>query len=99
VGWTVVVKEALANGRLSPAGDEPDVLAFAAVDAQPLDGFALGAALAQPWADLVLSGAVIPAQLRHNLSARAPGVDAHVLAALAEPAAHYWAERSRRAWT
>jgi aryl-alcohol dehydrogenase-like predicted oxidoreductase len=98
-GWTVVVKEAVANGRLSPAGDEPDVLAFAAVDAQPLDAFALGAALAQPWADLVLSGAVTPAQLRHNLAARPPAVDAHVLHALAEPAEQYWAERGRRAWT
>lgn len=98
-GWTVVVKEALANGRLSPAGDESDLLAFAAVDAQPLDAFALGAALAQPWADVVLSGAVTSDQLRQNLAARPPRVESHVLAALAEPAAQYWSERTNRPWT
>ena len=51
-GLQVLVKEALANGRL--AGD---------------DGIALAAALAQPWADVVLSGAATVAQLESNLAA------------------------------
>lgn len=98
-GWTVVVKEALANGRLSPAGNEPAISALAATDGQTVDAFALGAALAQPWAGIVLTGAVTPAQLRRNLAARTPRLEASVLDGLALPAEQYWAERGRRAWT
>ena len=45
-GWAVLVKEAVANGRLTPAGKPPAPVT------------ALAAALAQPWASVVLSGAV-----------------------------------------
>ncbi|GAA2243176.1 aldo/keto reductase [Herbiconiux moechotypicola] len=106
--WLVVVKEALANGRLTEAGaltgDGPaDPHAQAARvaaerDSQTLESFALGAAVAQPWADVVLTGAVTRRQLRENLRAQppAPGAD---LTHLAEPAAVYWAARSARPWT
>jgi len=73
-GWLVVVKEAVANGRLTPAGDEPAASALAAADGQALDAFAIGAARSQPWADVVLSGAVTAEQLASNLASRAPGV-------------------------
>lgn len=80
-GWGVIVKEALANGRLA----EQDVLSLAA-------------ALSQPWADVVLSGAVTPAQLESNLksiaSVRGPGDWPDI----AESPAEYWARRSALAW-
>lgn len=94
-GWFVVVKEPLANGRLAPGGD-PAVEAIAADLGVSADRLALGAALALPWADVVLSGAVSLDQLASNLLA-APDADA--LAGLAEPPKRYWVERSARAWS
>ncbi|WP_448002800.1 aldo/keto reductase [Agromyces bauzanensis] len=96
-GWLVVIKEAVANGRLTPGG-EPDAAALAAADGQSLDAFAIGAARSRSWCDVVLSGAVTPAQLDSNLAGRAPATDAAALAALAEEPAGYWAARSDRAW-
>lgn len=98
-GWFVVVKEAVANGRLTAAGAEPAAAALAAADGQPLDAFAIGAARAQPWVDAVLSGAVTTRQLDSNLASIAPTTDAAALAGLAEAPPHYWAARSARAWT
>ncbi|MFB2596207.1 aldo/keto reductase [Herbiconiux sp. P17] len=108
--WLVVVKEVLANGRLSTegtegtqgtegiGGGEPDAVALAARDEQPLEGLAIGAAVAHPWADIVLSGAVTRKQLRSNLEAKAPAVSEERLGALAEPPEQYWAERAAREW-
>jgi aryl-alcohol dehydrogenase-like predicted oxidoreductase len=96
--WLVVVKEVLANGRLTSRGQETDAAILAAEDGQPLDGLAIGAAVAHPWADIVLSGAVTRRQLRENLAAKVPAVSAERLAALAESPEQYWAERSARAW-
>ncbi|QHC57210.1 aldo/keto reductase [Rathayibacter sp. VKM Ac-2760] len=95
-GWTVVVKEALANGRL--VGERASA-ALRRLPGAPED-LALGAALAQPWADVVLSGAATPGQLRENLRARAAALPA-ALPALELPtqdAAEYWAERSALPW-
>jgi aryl-alcohol dehydrogenase-like predicted oxidoreductase len=94
-GWTVVVKEALANGRLAAPGPSTAVLG-----GRP-DVVALAAALAQPWADVVLSGAVTVAQLRSNLAAAAAAgdVDTDQLASLAVGAPRYWSERAALRWT
>jgi aryl-alcohol dehydrogenase-like predicted oxidoreductase len=112
--WLVVVKEVLANGRLTnrAAGAEagsvdgvvPDAAAAAAAalaaeDGQRLDGFAIGAAVAHPWADIVLTGAVTRKQLKQNLDARAPSTDDERLAALAGSAEEYWAARAARPWS
>ena len=99
-GVRVVVKEALANGRLAVAGPATGELARAAADrGVGLDTLALAAALAQPWADVVLSGAVSVPQLRSNAAARelagTPGLDARVAP---QEAGEYWAERGRRSW-
>jgi aryl-alcohol dehydrogenase-like predicted oxidoreductase len=99
-GWTVLIKEALANGRLAPGGDaaaRPARLgALAAARNVTSDAIALAAALANPWASVVLSGAVTLRQLQANLAALAvsdlPPMD------LAEPAAGYWATRAARPW-
>lgn len=103
-GWTVVVKEAVANGRLTPhglsgQGDVPGVLAQAAQAAGVTpDAVALAAALAQPWADVVLSGATTTAQLASNLKAVEVQPDLHALAGLRQTPEDYWQTRSGLAW-
>ncbi len=102
-GWTVIVKEGVANGRLTPRGDAAALLApLAERHGVAVDAIALAAALAQPFVDLVLSGAGTVAQLRSNLAARDVVLDETDLAALAalveEPGA-YWTRRSGLAWT
>ena len=61
-----------------------------------MDTIAIAAALARPWAGVVLSGAVTPGQLQSNLAALAvtdlPQLD------LAEPPGAYWAARAARPW-
>lgn len=100
-GLTVIVKEALANGRLTAAGDQPAFVDIANRHGVTPDALAISAALAQPWAGIVLSGAVSVASLSSNLEADpslwTPAV-AEPAASLVEPAAEYWAERSRREW-
>jgi aryl-alcohol dehydrogenase-like predicted oxidoreductase len=95
-GWTVVVKEVLANGELASAVPGRD-LASAASGVAP-DLFALGAALSQPFADIVLSGATTLAHLRRGVEARAVEVDRAVLAELATDPSDYWRRRSERPW-
>ena len=93
-GWTVIVKEAMANGRLASTP------ALATRGGVSSDVIALGAALAQPWADVVLSGAVTVAQLRSNAAAiTATQPDLERLARLAVDPSIYWAERSAAPWT
>lgn len=95
-GWLVVVKEGLANGRLTARAAGPAVVAAAAAQGRGVDAFALGAVLAQPFADVVLSGAVTTEQLEQNLAARPPAV---LPEGLAEAPAEYWATRSRLPWS
>jgi aryl-alcohol dehydrogenase-like predicted oxidoreductase len=103
-GWGVIVKEALANGRLSPHGEgRPQAVlgGVAARHATGVDAVALAAALANPWADVALSGAVTTAQLAGNLAAarlRLAAGELEELRALAEPPQRYWAERGRLPW-
>ena len=101
-GMGVIVKEALGNGRLTASGGEQRLLEVARERALAPDALALAAALDQPWADVVLSGAATPEQLRSNLAALDLAVDDSLrarLSELAEPAEDYWSERSRLAWT
>jgi aryl-alcohol dehydrogenase-like predicted oxidoreductase len=94
-GWKVIVKEALANGRL--VADGP----WAAALGEDPDVTALGAALDQPWADVVLSGAATVGQLRSNLAAldATARPDGDRLAALALEPPTYWGERAAMPWT
>jgi aryl-alcohol dehydrogenase-like predicted oxidoreductase len=100
-GLGVIVKEALANGRLTARGDaEPLTRAARERGATP-DALALAAVLAQPWVDVVLSGAATVDTLRSNLRALDVTWDAELderLAPLAEPAEAYWERRSELAW-
>lgn len=101
-GARVIVKEAVANGRLVPGGADSTGARRAAALAAELeigvDQLAIAAALARPWAWCVLSGAVSPEQLTSNVGAAAVELPAE-LPALAEPPETYWSARSRRAWS
>jgi aryl-alcohol dehydrogenase-like predicted oxidoreductase len=107
-GMGVIVKEALANGRLTDGNAEPDFAGKRALLEQhgrrldaTIDALALAAVLAQPWADVALSGAATVEQLRSNVAALDVGwgaAAAAALAALAEPPEVYWATRGRLAW-
>jgi aryl-alcohol dehydrogenase-like predicted oxidoreductase len=100
-GMGVIIKEALANGRLTATGKEQALLDVAReVEVAP-DVLALAAVLNQPWADVVLSGAATPEQLLSNLAALDFVVDNPLqtrLRDLAEPAERYWSERARLPW-
>ncbi len=107
-GLGVVVKEALANGRLTGRNGDP---AFAAKRrlltevadraGATVDALALAAALAQSWADAVLSGATSAEQLQSNLAALRVSWDGKAggqLQALAEDPQQYWATRAQLPW-
>ena len=100
-GVGVIIKEALANGRLTAAGEERALFDVARELEVAPDVIALAAVLNQPWADVVLSGAVTPEQLVSNLAALdVVGIDRLQarLRHLAEPPERYWSERSRLPW-
>lgn len=100
-GVGVIVKEALANGRLTARGTVEE-LTEAARDARTTpDALALAAVLAQPWADVVLSGATTERQLASNLRALAVHATPELLGRLEsirEDPATYWAARAELPW-
>jgi aryl-alcohol dehydrogenase-like predicted oxidoreductase len=107
-GMGVIVKEALANGRLTarnadPAFAEQRALldSIAASLHTTIDALALAAVLAQPWADVVLSGAARAEHLHSNLGALSIAwMDelTEALAGMAETPEEYWATRSELEW-
>ncbi len=103
-GRVVLVKELLANGRLTARGDAGmagELAALAQSLATTPDAIALAAALAQPWADVVLLGASTVAQLESNLGAlelQLAPADLRRLDRMRVPAQTYWQQRSRLPW-
>jgi aryl-alcohol dehydrogenase-like predicted oxidoreductase len=100
-GLGVIVKEALANGRLTVRGDVPVLLELSERRAVAPDTLALAAALAQPWADVVLSGAATVEALRSNLKALRLELGERLdpeLETLAEEPTRYWEERAALPW-
>ncbi|MEU2224588.1 aldo/keto reductase [Streptomyces sp. NPDC018347] len=100
-GLTVIVKEGMANGRLS-GPHAPDMLrAVAEETSLGCDAVALAWILRRPWAGVVLSGAATVPQLLSNLHAPAVDLDLDQLTRLAtlkeEPRA-YWERRGRLPW-
>ena len=108
-GLGVIVKEALANGRLTPANTRPEdaslVRALGATAARlgcGIDQLALAFVLAQPFVDVVLSGAATTAQLASHVAAPSLTLDTATLAsltALAESPTHYWQTRATLRWS
>jgi aryl-alcohol dehydrogenase-like predicted oxidoreductase len=101
-GMRVMVKEAVANGRLTPRGGCAPLEAVAERLGATSDAVAIAALLSRPWVDVVLSGAATPEQLRSNLGALELPWSAELddeLVGLAEPSERYWSTRSGLSWT
>lgn len=102
-GWAILIKEAVANGRLAPGGDKAEpssrLARLAGERGLTPDAIALAAALARPWATVVLSGAVTREQLTANLAALTATELNDLDFDLAEPADAYWSARSHRPWS
>jgi aryl-alcohol dehydrogenase-like predicted oxidoreductase len=107
-GMGVIVKEALANGRLTSRNSDPDFepkLAILKREAarfdSSVDAVALASCLVQPFVDVVLSGAVTEEQVLSNVKSCFLNLDGDAmprLAALAEPSQSYWAKRKTLPW-
>lgn len=107
-GMGVLVKETLANGRLTPKNNRPRFRQqYTLLERHAnrldttVDALALAAVLAQPWADVVLSGAATVDHIRSNIKALDVAWDAEAeaeLAALVEPPEVYWEKRSNLQW-
>jgi aryl-alcohol dehydrogenase-like predicted oxidoreductase len=107
-GMGVIVKEALANGRLTSRNADPgfapklEMLQREATRFDSsVDAIALASCLVQPFADVVLSGAVTEEQVLSNVRSCSLNFDTDAMSrlmALAEPAQSYWATRKNLPW-
>lgn len=107
-GMGIIVKEALANGRLTARNHDPDFLSkkellqtMAEKYTVGIDALSIAYVLQQTWANTVLSGASTEAQLLSNLQAlqvQLDEEDVSLLKGMAEPAQEYWKKRSALAW-
>jgi aryl-alcohol dehydrogenase-like predicted oxidoreductase len=94
----VIIKEALANGRLTDRGDVPELAAAASEIGATQDAVALAAVLAQPWVDVVLSGATTVWELQSNLAAVRLEVEASRFDGPVESPDSYWEKRGELPW-
>lgn len=107
-GIGVIIKEGLANGRLTTRNDSPDfqeqmtlLQAQAKKQNSTVDALALAAVVNQPFIDVVLSGAACVEHLQSNLQALTIPWDdslAEMLHELVEPGEKYWETRSQLPW-
>jgi aryl-alcohol dehydrogenase-like predicted oxidoreductase len=109
-GMKVVVKESLANGRLTHENRTDDevfssrvarIRAVAESRSTTIEMLALAAALAQPWADIVLTGAATVGQIRSSVAAVEFEYDAALeteLRPLSIVSEQYWRARSAFSW-
>ena len=107
-GWQVIIKEALANGRLSDrnglSGDQAALRTLQGEAARlgtTADALALAFVLAAPFVDVALSGAATEGQLQSNLKARSVFLDeraASALESLNQNPAAYWSTRAALPW-
>jgi aryl-alcohol dehydrogenase-like predicted oxidoreductase len=97
-GMGVIIKEALANGRLTDRGDVPGLIAAAREAGTTADALALAGVLAQPWVNVVLSGATTVPELQSNLTAIGLEVDVTRFDGLVEDADTYWKQRAELPW-
>jgi len=100
-GLGVIVKEALANGRLTARGHIAELGEAASQVGRTPDALALAAVLAQPWADIVLSGAANVQELSSNLAGYelelGSGLIDH-LDTIREDSLAYWSVRAALPW-
>jgi len=110
-GMSVLIKEAMANGRLTPRNKSPELasrlatLSRAALTASTsVDALSLACVMAQPFRPVVLSGASTPSMMAANaaaidLAARLdPMVVDGLCAEMVQPPEEYWAQRAALEW-
>jgi aryl-alcohol dehydrogenase-like predicted oxidoreductase len=100
-GCGIIVKEALANGRLTDRHGGPElreIRARAGELGTAVETLVMAAALAQPWADVVLSGAVTCEQLQTHVAALGIAHDLASFASIAESPEIYWRTRGALPW-
>jgi aryl-alcohol dehydrogenase-like predicted oxidoreductase len=109
-GMKVVVKESLANGRLTHENRSDDdffsprlarVRAVAESRGTTIEKLALAAALARPWADIVLTGAATAEQIHSSTAAAEVVYDAELeeqLRPMAIASDDYWRARTSFRW-
>jgi aryl-alcohol dehydrogenase-like predicted oxidoreductase len=109
-GMKVIVKEVLANGRLTHGNRDHDDVLFSPVSrirqlaeshGMATEMLALAAALARPWADVVLTGAATVEQIQSSAGARGIAYDAELeeqLRSVSVNSAEYWRARSTFRW-
>jgi len=107
-GVGVIIKEALANGRLTSRNSDPSFEPKMSVLRQQaerlectVDAFALAAVLAQSWVDVALSGAATVEHLESNVRAANVIWDDEAntsIASLKESPEEYWGKRNQLAW-
>jgi aryl-alcohol dehydrogenase-like predicted oxidoreductase len=109
-GMKVVVKESLANGRLIQENRTDDdvfsprlgqIRALAESRGTTIEMLALAAALARPWADIILTGAATVGQIRSSVAALEVDYDAELdeqIRPLSIASEDYWRARSSFRW-
>ena len=109
-GMKVVIKEALANGRLTHKNRDDDALLaphlsqirkIAEDRGTTIEMLALSAALSRPWATFVLSGAATVAQIESTVAANARDYNAELddqLRNFSVSPQDYWRARATFSW-
>jgi aryl-alcohol dehydrogenase-like predicted oxidoreductase len=107
-GIGVIIKEALANGRLTERNDDPDFapkLTLLKRESErlriPVDTLVMAATLSVPFADVILSGAAHAHQLLSNVRGAGTVLDDEARARLlgiVESSHEYWDKRRRLPW-
>jgi aryl-alcohol dehydrogenase-like predicted oxidoreductase len=101
LGLGVIIKEGVANGRLTARNTSDEALPltrYAEAHHTSPDTVALAAALSNPWADVVLSGAVTVEQLASNLRAAELAEIGGDWPDMAETPGDYWSRRRAMPW-
>jgi aryl-alcohol dehydrogenase-like predicted oxidoreductase len=109
-GMRVVIKETLANGRLTHSNEQEDRLLGSRISLirdlakdrhTNFETLAFAAALSRPWADVVLTGAASASQLAMSAAAQSFAYDSaldHELRAAAVSPPDYWLARAAFGW-
>jgi aryl-alcohol dehydrogenase-like predicted oxidoreductase len=107
-GCGLIIKETLANGRLTERNTDPEfsfkkkiVQAIAERHQVGIDAIGIAYILHQPWAHVVLSGAATSGQLISNVKAAQVHLseeEVSTLKSMAEPSENYWQKRSQLVW-
>ncbi len=107
-GMGIIIKEALANGRLTPRNKRPvfettkiELERLCDLEGIKMDMLALAYVMSKPWADIVLSGAAVETHLSSNIAAAKVELSTETIQSLAQlsmDTTAYWEERKSLTW-